>query len=759
MPLRALWTSLAGAIALCTSWAARSGDTIWATRGQTTALAPPPIELPADRRNDGRERRAISLKDIVSLRELHQPKVSPDGSQVAFVVRQAFLSCNCYRSALYVASTRARSQPKKLLEDDLIQSLQWAPDGSHLSFLSARGGAIQLWWVDARTGALEQLLTHTPGSTQSFDQAIRGAVDNAPASGILSYAWSPDGRQIAYTTEAARDPDKKLSAERYGFRYDPTAMLSEDLVLGNWVGSDRAIELWTFDFASKSSRLQWVSPRHSMATISNITWAPDGGAMAFIYGRAVSQDTVALLQLESDQGVQQLPSPSGTISAIQWDREGQHIGVVSREPWGTIWTLSVIETSAARLNVISREIAAVGFPPFLVSDENSGGFILTMDGIETSRQQAGLYRVSLDGHAKRLTALENRIADCDSAARVVTACILQSPSLAPRVALVNLGTAKVTPLVDPNPETSALELSPVEHLRWTNELGHETDGYLLMPRRPPSQGRVPLVIIAYGYNGEFVTHASPTLTSYPAQLFPRDGIAALLVNYPRYHAWKEPDFERTVIAEGESPLSSLKVIVQKLAEERNIDPCRVGFMGHSWGGFWVQYTITQSDLVQVAEIHSGGSSVEPGMFWLMGSQRYADLQKHIMGGGPYGEYLQNYLRFSPSLNARNIRTPVLMQYGAMEARWAMEFYFALREHNVPVDYIVYPGAVHVFTQPTQRMASMRRTLDWFEFWLLDRENPDPVDPMQYETWRELHKAQSLKRTSESKLGPGLCKRP
>jgi dipeptidyl aminopeptidase/acylaminoacyl peptidase len=123
-----------------------------------------------------------------------------------------------------------------------------------------------------------------------------------------------------------------------------------------------------------------------------------------------------------------------------------------------------------------------------------------------------------------------------------------------------------------------------------------------------------------------------------------------------------------------------------------------------------------------------------------------------MGGPPYGETLKNYLSYSMTLNASRIHAPVLMEYDAMEAMSAMEYYEAMQHYRVPVDFFIYPNDGHVIERPEHRFMSLQRNLDWFEFWLLDKENDASSKTDQYGRWRQL-RALSEDNTHADQRGP------
>jgi dipeptidyl aminopeptidase/acylaminoacyl peptidase len=355
------------------------------------------------------------------------------------------------------------------------------------------------------------------------------------------------------------------------------------------------------------------------------------------------------------------------------------------------------------------------------------------------REQIGMYSVSESGgEPKRLTSLTERVSECDAIITLRVACVLQSPSLSPRPALIAVSDGSASRLADVNPELAAVELGPVTELHWTNEFGDATNGFLVLPRHRVQGARIPLVVVGYNFDGQFVTQASEeALTTYPVQALARDGIAVLLFNWPRYREWHEPDFQRGSRALGYSPLSSIQSILKKLDSDGLIDTSRLGMMGHSLAGFWVQLAITHTDLFKVVEMHNGGTASEPGTYWEPGKRQWRELQEQYMGGPPYGSTLKNYQEFSFSLNADKVRAPVLMEYDAASAASAMEYHQALRYYHLPVDFYVYPNDGHVTQRPEHRFMSLQRNLDWFEFWLLDKENDPGSKADQYVYWRTL----------------------
>src|SRR5262249_2468301 len=151
--------------------------------------------------------------------------------------------------------------------------------------------------------------------------------------------------------------------------------------------------------------------------------------------------------------------------------------------------------------------------------------------------------------------------------------------------------------------------------------------------------RLPLVVMAYGFTGEFVGAASTALANYPARMLAQSGVAVLMLNNPRRKPWSGPDFAQGSVAHGWGPPDALRTARQSLLDEGLVDGTRVGFAGHSWGGFWVQFAITHGCHLAAAQTHNGGTPAEPGTYWITGTSIVRALTEHKMGGPPYGKTL------------------------------------------------------------------------------------------------------------------------
>ena len=686
--------------------------------------------------------RAVGIEDLLSVRELHEPRLSPDGDRIAFIVQQAFRDCDCSRSAVYVAEINSGLQ-RKLLEADALSGLSWSPDGRWVTYLSSRGGESQLWRVSPQTGVQELLLSHDAKDRAETSIAAPRAKARGSV-GIESYSWSPNGNCIAFTSRTVTGPNDRQSKE--GFLYDDMNMkFGSDY--WQYVG-----KLFTYCLDTKAETEVWHTSPSGRASIEFPSWSSNDEEIAFAYVQQRTSNSPATgigvvnVRNHASKTIHR-SAAHDFIEALTWRTDGAALFFMNYSELNNNYTFGSIDVSTTQYQEIGKDLIGQVYT-YLAWDATRARMLVGLRGIGTRRANAGIYSVGLAAKAEAVTRIsptDSKFADCHDLIDDKIVCVAQSPSNRPKIAILSAATGTTQILeIDVNAELEGLALSPVKELHWTNRFGAETSGYLVIPRvRKPPSG-YPLLLMGYGLDGDFVMQASSVLTSYPAQVLAHDGIAVLLVNPPIQGRWQGNDVERGAMAWGLSPLASVEAIIDQLHGSGVIDSSKVGFAGHSWGGFWVEFAITQRpDLFRAAAIVNGGTLATPGSYFQGGNEIIRSIQEHYWGGPPYPPTLKNYIRFSPPLLASRVRAPVLIEAEDREAPFELEMFTALRSGGKPVEFYIYPNDGHSLSKPQHRYYSMRRNLEWFEFWLLDRTANTPIDPEQYVRWRAMAKKSQI----------------
>src|SRR5437867_9032378 len=86
------------------------------------------------------DKRGITPEDYFSFELASDPRVSPDGSQVVYVVSRVDKGQNRRIPQIWIASTDGGVAPKILVDESWSPSSpRWLPDGKAVSFISSGG--------------------------------------------------------------------------------------------------------------------------------------------------------------------------------------------------------------------------------------------------------------------------------------------------------------------------------------------------------------------------------------------------------------------------------------------------------------------------------------------------------------------------------------------------------------------------------------------------------------------------------------------
>src|SRR2546426_9964814 len=126
----------------------------------------------------------FSLDDVLRVRDVREPQISPDGAWVAYTVSTSDTAEDQNKSAVWMASWDGSRNVRLTTSKQGESTQRWSPDGRWLAFLSSREDEhTQLWLLD-RLGGEGREVTTLP-------------------SDVGVYVWAPGGKRIAQVAEDA----------------------------------------------------------------------------------------------------------------------------------------------------------------------------------------------------------------------------------------------------------------------------------------------------------------------------------------------------------------------------------------------------------------------------------------------------------------------------------------------------------------------------------------------------------------------------
>jgi dipeptidyl aminopeptidase/acylaminoacyl peptidase len=642
--------------------------------------------------------------DLLTLRDLHGIQISPDGKRVAFVLGQAVYESNSYRTGLFVVGTQEGSKPVSLgtagpprwaLENQWPpEAPQWSPDSNEIYYRYRQNssGLWQVWRWNLKGGVPVQI-THAKNSVRSFQ-------------------LSADDTQLAIVVENAYAGDREQIAE-HGILYDGKFSVGEpiptlDEVLKMRSEDMETTDTWIHDLRSGNER---KATEKELEAYSSWEYVPSG-------------KTFSATEIKEQNIIGAKISPDATEMVYQR------------------WVGASAESDAWSYPLLLRSTSGGGSPIVLTpgvyyvaqywwTPDSQEIYYAEYDG---DGHSAKLMRMAVAGGVPRQVLNTNDYLlgySADHSGRLL-ACSRENNTTPAEVAVADLSTGKVRTLVDVNPELQNIQLSPARRIDFSDSLGENFWGHLVLPPNHEPGRRYPLIITTYADSDEFLRGGVGD--EYPIQVFAANGFAVLDFNSGKFRN-KPGDFE-SAVRMLQSPVEGIAAAIEKLADMGIVDPARVGITGLSFGASLVDYSISHTNLFHAA-IESGGGAWDPYVYFL-GSDKIRAYGFSMYGlGPPEGESAAKWQRVSTSLNAQRIFSPLLINAADSEYIIDMQLMTTLRQSKKPVEMFIYAGELHEKNQPKHRYEIYQRNVDWLNFWLKDKEEVDPAKGEQYTRWREL----------------------
>jgi dipeptidyl aminopeptidase/acylaminoacyl peptidase len=651
--------------------------------------------------------RPVTVGDLMALRSISDVRISPDGSQVAYVVSQPSFEKDEHEAVLYLVpsmggtsarltwSTRIFNKPRP------APHLRWSPDGTRLSFLAFAGELPQVFALDVRGGEARALTSNPQG--------------------VSDYAWSPDGKRLAYLA-----PDSP-PAEEERRRKEKSFVIEVDR-------QDRPPRVWVQDVAGGAARAL-SPPEHFVAALD---WSPDGATIAYAAALRpgyVGQFHTRLYALPAAGGGERvIVDRDGLNSSPQYSPDGRWIAFIStggRPDMVSAWGLDLVSTKGGDPQPIRRFTPDTWVAEFTWAPDSSS--LLVVPNMSPSQQGARMFeqpllRLWLDGRMEELHP-GPFVHYSPSLSRDGRRLAFRSVEALTMGDVFILDLDKRGPprrLSEVNPELKDLALGKLEPVHWTSFDGMEIWGLLLTPPGDADvRGgrRLPLVVYVHGGpNGGFTLgvfpqfmHSVGQVEPYPVQAMASAGMAVLLP-MPRGGAgYGEAGLRMIENGWGDGDYQDIMAGVDYLVKEGVADPDRLGVMGASYGGYMTDWIVTQTDRFKAAAVMCSVSDIAD-LYYLSDAGDFT--QDYF--GLPW-EAAEAYARHSAITYVSRVKTPLLIQHGENDRRVpiaeATKFYKALKGQGRTVEMEIYPRGGHVIYEPDLEQEMMRRNLEWFQRWL------------------------------------------
>ncbi len=730
-------------------------------------------------------KRPMTFMDIMEMRNVGGPAVSPDGRWVLYTLSTPDWKVGRAFTDIWLASTDgAVNRQMTFTRDKNETNPRWSRDGKYFVFSSDREAPAA---APAAAGGGRGEASEGAGKNQLYRMRPDGGeaekITDAK-DGVGAFAFSKDGKWLAFSVGKTDDqqiwvfstsdlefgkakqltkhatpitwwqisPDSKII---YFISPDSVDKADKERVEKKFTVRIRdqqtpANHLWAFDLATREEKRLTSGTEY---TVSNVTISKDsqwigfrGGSMnryekgtdapdfSDIYLLSIASGKIE--RLTNNKDISESPvsfSPDSSMMAFSADDDFQYFH--NRR----IYVRSVNGGTWKKLGSDFDADMSIGFW------SKDGKTIYFNEGWGDTEQ---LFSVSVEtGKVVPMTHVKGVVRVSEDEDTGVVLANYSDPVSPANIYAVSLSSiddhSTWKRLTDSNPQVANFELGETDTVRWKSTDGTMVEGVLVKPIGYEPGKRYPLVVQIHG--GPQSASLLSFIGNYGnySHIYAAHGYFCLLPNYRGSTNYGEK-FKMQIAGEYfRQAFEDIMAGVDYLIKQGMVDENKMGVMGWSAGGHWSNWILTHTNRFKAI---SSGAGV---MNW---TSMYAETDTRVvrefyLKGTPY-DHFEHYWDESPLKYIKNAKTPTLIHVVEGDPRvprpQSEELHMALKKLGVPTEFMVYPGNTHGIPDMRNQMVKMVSEFGWMEKWVNGRE--------VWFDWKSLN--DSLKDDSKKAEKPG-----
>ena len=495
-----------------------------------------------------------SFEDVLELKSVGSPIISPCGSHVLFTLREVDWEKNGYDIEIWLS--RDGEEPFQITrtQDGSSSSPSWSPDGKWISFLANRGDkGSQIYLIRKDGGEAFKVTDH--------------------AEGINSYLWFPSGDCFVFSATNPSDDQLETREKQYG-RFEV-----EDVEY-------RLTHLWKVnidrDNPNKAERLTSSED----FSVGSYDISPDGTKIAFDHRpdpliNSSTKADISILDVKSGQ-ITPLVTQPGSDGGPEWSPDGKWIAFSTKMGDNRYFINSELAKISANGGEIEVMTESFDENPNLLDWRKKGIYFTASEKVFVR-----LYHLDpSNGEVQKLMGLTENLSGISFADDGNTIAF----SGYDRTTLREIYTTKIDHLQPKalthfTDEVSDWPLGTREVITWKSKDGTPIEGILWKPADFDPKKTYPLLVSIHG--GPTGT-SRPVLVAggvYPYLQWLTKGTLILQPNYRGSAGYGEAFRSLNVGNLGVGDMWDVESGVQYLIDLGIVNSDQVGAMGWSQGGY------------------------------------------------------------------------------------------------------------------------------------------------------------------------------
>jgi dipeptidyl aminopeptidase/acylaminoacyl peptidase len=719
----------------------------------------------------GQAKRPFTFEDMMQLKRVGEPEVSPDGKWVIFSVVDVDLAANTKTPHVWIVPLSGTAGPsptsgglgmtseREIIADQDADRPRWAPDGKRFAFISTKEGGSQVWIAD-------------------FDPTAGAVITTHKLTSIITEAggelWSPDGKNILFTSDVYPECDGAAQAEtdcnarkvkaaeeskvkaqifthllyrhwnayREGKRShifvirvpnESSAVNSEDeSIMENYprdlTHGDYEAPVFSlggqddYAFSPDGKEICYTSnhDKNPAASTNNDLWivSVNGGAAKDITANNPASDSSPLYSPDGRYiayRAQQRPGyESDRFRLMLYDRKTGEKRNLTEDFDGWVGAYAWLPSSKAMYFTAEQEgrnqLFRVGFD-FGVTSIFDGTFddlAFTPDARNLFLTQMGIEfpnRIIRLDVSKTEEFMARSRAKLDKGGAINQGMIGEEPSIA----------------ADPNKDAlSQIAMSPLEPFWFTGAHGDQVEGFLVKPPNFDASKKYPVKFLIHGgpqgtWGDDWSYRWNPELFASPTSATP-SGYVVIMINFHGSTGYGQKFIDAINGDWGGAPFEDLMKGLD-YAEQTYpfIDKNRECALGASYGGYMANWVLGHTDRFKCIVTHDGMFNAESA--W--GDTEELWFNDWEFKGTPYTNR-ELYRKWSPHEYATNFKTPTLVIHGQKDYRLdvsqGFDLFTTLQMEGVPSEMLYFPDEGHWVLKPQNSQLWYKTVNDWVDRW-------------------------------------------
>jgi len=706
----------------------------------------------------------FTFEDMMKLKRVGEPAVSPDGKWVIFSVVDVDLEANTKTPHIWIVPT-AGGQEKEIIADQDGDRPRWAPEGKRFAFLSAKKGGSQVWIADFDGASGRVTATHE----------LTDIVTEA--SGEL---WSPDGKNILFTSDVypncTFDDRGEANCNRLTLdaaqRGKVKALIFDHLLYRHWNAykegkrthifvvevprgnTDGTIVTHILSPPRDLTPDDYDAPVFSLGGQDNYAFSPDGQEICY----TSNHDKNPADSTNNDLWIVQVGGgPAKNITADNpasdstplYSPDGRYIAYRAQQRPGyesDRFRLMLYDRKTGEKKKFTPDYRDTWIGTYVWSPDSRKIYFVDTDDEAQKQGQNVIWSTELASDQIKVVnsdtgrptgtkiQVDERITrgydddltfSVDGKVLLFTRMSIASPTEIYKIVLPK----KIDPYDLPKGEQltrlndavlSQVAMSQLESFWFTGAHSDKVQGFLVKPPNFDASKKYPVKFLIHGgpqgawgddwsYRWNAELFAAPTSAT-------SSGYVVIMINFHGSTGYGQKFIDAINGDWGGAPFEDLMKGLD-YAEKTYpfVDKNRECALGASYGGYMINWILGHSDRFQCLVSHDGMFNAESA--W--GTTEELWFNDWEFNGTPY-DNRASYEKWSPHQYAKNFKTPTLVIHGQRDYRLdvseGFQLFTTLQMEGVPSKMLYFPDEGHWVGKPQNSQLWYKTVNDWVDQW-------------------------------------------